>query len=323
MTKVKTTLGKTKDNKTITAGEHVVGSFIKIKGEPFWRRVNSDGTLTKVSNGDNGTFNYMDRRVPSVVRNNAIKNLGGIHGEDPDELSNNIVNTFEKVRNITLPGYLYSKVLNSPFIQNYIIRNTEGTGKLLSEIGSVLTGPLRINYYDGKMHKNTIKSPIAAQDEFTTNHWNNDRNIVNLFTYQDDTGFEPSKLGVGSYRGTKFEKFPAYEGNYYNIDTLYVSPKSKKFFDNNLNKRFQQDHDTLTGGMTNYEGIDDVQHYGMIPRSIDGNYYVDFEDVWDADRGGFNSRNYPFILNQRLPVVFTDNKEKLKITPRLSQWFEQ
>ena len=105
-----------KDNKVITAGEHVVGSFIKIKGEPFYRRVNSDGTLTKVSNGDNGTFNYMDRRVPSVVRNNAIKNLGGIHGEDPNELSNNIVNTFEKVRNITLPGYLYSKVLNSPFI---------------------------------------------------------------------------------------------------------------------------------------------------------------------------------------------------------------
>ena len=115
MTKVKTILSK-KDNKVITAGEHVVGSFIKIKGEPFYRRVNSDGTLTKVSNGDNGTFNYMDRRVPSVVRNNAIKNLGGIHGEDPNELSNNIVNTFEKVRNITLPGYLYSKVLNSPFI---------------------------------------------------------------------------------------------------------------------------------------------------------------------------------------------------------------
>lgn len=322
MTKVKTILSK-KNNKVTTAGEHTVGSFIKIEGEPFYRRVNSDGTLTRVSNGDKGTFNYMDRSVPSVVRNNAIRNLGGIHGKDPDELSSNIVNTIEKIRNIAPSGRLYSAVFNSPFVQNYLIRNTEATGELLSEAASIFTGPLRINYYDGKIHRNTINSPIAAQDEYTTNHWNNNRNIVNLFTNQDDTGFEPSKLGVGSYRGTKFEKFPAYEGNYYNIDTLYVSPKSKKFFDSNLNKRFQQDHDVLKGGMTNYEGIDDVQHYGMTPRNINGNYYVDFEDVWDADRGGFNSRNYPFILNQRLPVVFTEDKEKLKITPRLSQWFEQ
>lgn len=85
---------------------------------------------------------------------------------------------------------------------------------------------------------------------------------------------------------------------------------------------FQQDHDSLTKG-ANFSNTDDVQHYMMTPRNINGNYYVDFEDVWDTDRGGFDSRNYPFILNQRLPVVFTEDNNKLNKIPELSLWYER
>jgi hypothetical protein len=48
------------------AGVHQYGSFVKLKGENFWRRVNSDGTLTKVADGKYGTFDY--RKAPKKVR---------------------------------------------------------------------------------------------------------------------------------------------------------------------------------------------------------------------------------------------------------------
>lgn len=35
-----------------------VGNAVKLKNEIFWRRVNSDGTLTKIEDGKNGTFDY-------------------------------------------------------------------------------------------------------------------------------------------------------------------------------------------------------------------------------------------------------------------------
>jgi hypothetical protein len=49
--------------------------------------------------------------------------------------------------------------------------------------------------------------------------------------------------------------------------------------------------------MKSFEGLDDVRNYNMTPKYIDGKYYVDMEDVWNLDKAGFDSRNYPFILN--------------------------
>lgn len=39
-------------------GWYNVGNFLRLKGENFWRRVNSDGTLTIVGDGRNGTYDY-------------------------------------------------------------------------------------------------------------------------------------------------------------------------------------------------------------------------------------------------------------------------
>lgn len=49
------------------AGKRKVGSFVKLKGENFWRRVNSDGTLTQVYDGSNGTYDYKNKGVPDKV----------------------------------------------------------------------------------------------------------------------------------------------------------------------------------------------------------------------------------------------------------------
>lgn len=55
--------------------ERNIGDFIMINKENFWRRVNSDGTLTKVEDGNNGTYDYRNPSVPKKVRNNTAWRL--------------------------------------------------------------------------------------------------------------------------------------------------------------------------------------------------------------------------------------------------------
>ena len=52
------------------AGEQTEGNFVRLKNENFWRRVNSDGTLTKVEDGQNGTYDYRTKSVPKKVKKN-------------------------------------------------------------------------------------------------------------------------------------------------------------------------------------------------------------------------------------------------------------
>lgn len=306
------------DNRT--AGEKQIGSFIQLEGENFFRRVNSDGTLTQVGS-EKDQYNYQN--APSKVRNDFIKSTGGVHGQYGNHLSDKISNL------ASLNGYkLISPILDKtgiqPKIQNFILRNTEGQGDW-TELISLATLPFRSNQYDGKLHDNRYAISdgfLHASNIYSNNFKDDNRNLVNLYTEMIDKGFSPSKLGTGIYRThPEYSKYPAYEGNYYNIDTLYLPIEAKAYFTSNINNRYNQDHDVLIKGMESVEGLDDVRNYQMTPRLINDKYYVDMEDVWNLDRAGFDSRNYPFILNQRLPVVFTEDKDKLNVTPELSNWF--
>lgn len=66
-----------------TAGEREVGSFLRLKGENFFRRVNSDGTLTKVEDGKNGTMDF--RGTPKRVQEQTSWRLALGNGIDPTE----------------------------------------------------------------------------------------------------------------------------------------------------------------------------------------------------------------------------------------------
>lgn len=314
--KIKLPDGRT-TNKT-----HQVGSFLKLKGENFYRRVNSDGTLTKVGTGNNGTYNYNTPNIPGKVRNETAKSLK-IKGKDPNTIDNiigKVVFNLPKIGNYITPWGAFLKVSGleekiNQQVQNALIRNTIGSGDYIAELDAKLEG--NSDYYDGKMHDN------SRYNRLTTPEWNNDRNIVNLYTQQDDWGFTPSTIGAGRYMNNQdYKGLPAYEGNFYGVKQIYVPNSAKGYFDQNLNREYLQDHDVLTKGMKSVEGLDDVQHYWMTPRKINNQYYIDFEDIWDIDRAGLNSQNYPFILNQRLPIIFTDDEEKLNITPELSNWFD-
>lgn len=49
-------------------GNYRIGDFVKLTTEPFFRRVNRDGTLSKVADGSNGTYNYQNPDVPEAVK---------------------------------------------------------------------------------------------------------------------------------------------------------------------------------------------------------------------------------------------------------------
>lgn len=65
------------------AGEQTAGNFVRLKGENFWRRVNSDGTLTKVEDGQNGTYDFRSAGVPKKVKENTSWRIALHNSIDP------------------------------------------------------------------------------------------------------------------------------------------------------------------------------------------------------------------------------------------------
>lgn len=64
-------------------GEYDVGNFVRINTENFWRRVNSDGTLTKVEDGQNGTYDFRNSSVPKKVKENTSWRIALANSVDP------------------------------------------------------------------------------------------------------------------------------------------------------------------------------------------------------------------------------------------------
>lgn len=65
------------------AGEQTAGNFVRLKGENYWRRVNSDGTLTKVEDGQNGTYDFRSKGVPDKVKKNTSWRIALANSVDP------------------------------------------------------------------------------------------------------------------------------------------------------------------------------------------------------------------------------------------------
>lgn len=310
------------------AGRHKVGSYIKIPGEKVWRRVNSDGTLTEVGDGTKGTYDY--RKTTGRIRNEIAKQQK-IKGKDPITFDNIIGKTvfgLQRLANYLHPlGWLAKATGAEEKLQNVIIRNLSGTSDIINEGLELGLGPFKKYYYDGKLHNDALyydpeQYHALAPTIYTTNKWDTNRNLVNLYTTQDDTGFKPSEITIGDYADKeKYKDLPVYEGNFYGDGPLYLPTSAKQYFDSNLNRGYSLNQDKLIKGVSSFEGIDDVRNHRMNPRKFGDTYYVDFSDVWDIDRAGLNSQNYPFILNQRVPVIFTDDEEKINTRQNLSNWF--
>lgn len=277
---------KTKLPGSKTAGFRQVGSYLKIKDDG-WYHVEEDGNLTKV-----------DTQTVQRIKNNNIQ-------KSRDNLS--VFDWF------SLPKAIIKRN------QNAILRNTEGMGNVLADGISILTSKFRGNtYYDGKLH--TPRKHLV--ERYTNPVKDNNRNIINLYTDKNDKGFQPSSIGQGRYSDhKKFGNLPAYEGKFYG-DTIYVPTEAKQTFLNNIGKSYNIYKDAFTYSTSNnqYDNTDDVRHHYITFENNNNQPTVLLEDIWDSTKW-LNKLNYPFILNQRVPIIFTNNKEKLSEWKGLSNWF--
>ncbi len=95
-------------------GEYNIGDFVRIKGENFFRRINSDGTLTRVEDGQNGTYDFRNKEVPDKVRENTSWRIA---------LSNSVDPTWGYPSDI-LQGYsMYRKVKKKQDSKNITVPN--------------------------------------------------------------------------------------------------------------------------------------------------------------------------------------------------------
>lgn len=318
--KVKTVLPNNR-----TAGEREIGSFLRLRGENFWRRVNSDGTLTQVGDKKN-QYNYQN--TPSKVRNDFIRSKGGQKGSDGSHWSNLPFKVLKIFPGYNVANFITDKIGYRGAVHNAILRNANGTAGWDEFINIPINMTDSKGYYTGKIYTNPKAEEIIS-NESGPNYYSIEKdtsgNMINLYTHQDDTGFEPSEIGVGIYKNNaKFNRLPAYQGNYYNIDTLYLPASQQESFKRNLNVSKNINHDQSLVGMSQKQvnGIYDAKNFYITPRDVNGQYYIDMEDVFDLDKFGLDSQNYPFIINQRLPVKFTNDENMLKTIPNSRTWYE-
>lgn len=173
-------------------------------------------------------------------------------------------------------------------------------------------------HYDGRLH-----DPNVDKYGYVSKNPVKERNYVNAYTLKDFTGFEPSSIGRGRYSTGRFSNAPAVNDKFY-TDTLFLPNEMKQDFMNHPISGQQIDKDKLDY----IPGTYDARNHGYTTEPKTQS--ILFEDVFDVDpenvegAGSFgkavasyvNAKTTPIIVNQRVPVVFTDNTTKFK-TPKL------
>lgn len=261
-----------------TAEERGVGNFIQLKGEDFWRRVNSDGTLTRIGDGKNGTY-----PVPISVRNDLAR---------------------RQQQRDTNTGAVRKQVIK------HALRSTEGdanASKFSAVLNFMLPGTYTGVFSDGYGGINNYQTSM-----FNKSAWGYGRNLVDVYSTGDPKYMEDSDIGVGRYKGTQFEKLPAYKGNFYGTQ-IYLPESQKEAFIKNSGSSFSLNKDRYVKQLGNrlYGGTDDVKNHYITIEYNNNTPSVLFEDVWDLDTN-LDKEAFPFILNQRVPVQFVkDNDSRL------------
>lgn len=159
---------KTKLKNGKTAGIQTVGNLVKLKGENVWRRVNSDGTLTKVEDGKNGTIDYREEWVPKKVKKNTSWRIALANTLNPTwgypKSKKEGYNLYKQVKekqdseNITIPNYQLFPLL-SDSVSNAAWRKYLG----LNYNSKFLPTGIYDNRTDYR--NNTVRLPLALERE--------------------------------------------------------------------------------------------------------------------------------------------------------------
>ncbi len=299
------------------AGILTIGNFYKLKGESFWRRCNSDGTLTKV--GLNSK-EFPVSKTPPKVKSMAM----------------HIINSDRKAKGlqeIDFNGDLRTTHYPSKKdnFWNGIISRTEGSNNVWSSISSVLGAGFTAtnhNYYDGKYHvSRQFENPEIhlrnGGNSITNNKRDDYQNYVRAFTLKDYNGFKPSdKIKRGRYANIKqYSNLPYVLGKFYG-DTAYIKPEYQPIIEANLGQTFRVNKDALVNGSKDYVNTYDARnHYTTFTGTKDSPTLL-FEDVFNTNNAFVDKNNYPFIVNQEIPIVYTNDEDKLNQWPALTKWLQ-
>lgn len=196
-----------------------------------------------------------------------------------------------------------------------ILRNTEGQGNPYADGLSVITGSVRSNYYDGKNHNNNSKPFVSrvfgAENKITNEHYDPNQNYIRLYALRDATGFKRSKYNPGIYMGTKYEKLPGYEGNYYNIEHLEIPEYMKPYVDQLGWKTVSIDKDFLLNDpYINVDNTYDARNHYVTVSGNAKNPTVRFDDVFDIKYDWINKLNNPTRVIQVLNSEYVPNEKQ-------------
>ena len=222
-----------------------------------------------------------------------------------------------------------------PELSDYL-HNSSGNTGVLGAISAVLghkTGKDGL-YYNGAY---TFGKDYAVD----RNQAIRNRDLIELYLNRNENGFNkvpktqatPISVFDSNLNKTVTWNAPQYQGNLLPQDTIYLRPESmnaiKSMYNNKKLLRFNTDlmakpeATKLFPNIDNKRVLDDVGRANIsVKKAPNGSYYMDIFDKWDfSGTTGFMGnqledkvkeagyQNGPFILRQKIPVVFTRDHE--------------
>lgn len=313
-----------------------------------WVRNNSDGTQTQVTRGSDNRFYWTQPDGKKVKSKKAYKfkavtktkedvplwkrvMAGFVMGGngDPGSSAIQVASGFS----LNPDGSLeYSSDKSKNILAEWALSRSGGTnnigGALLSIINNILPGNAT-RYYTGRIHtpikyNNQKVNDRHGTSDLETKSYPLTKNYIRAATIGDFSGFIPSST-KGRYQNmSEYRGLPAVTDKFY-TDTLYAPTASEIQFDRNLGKSYRLSSDsTLSNAKYKYiDGTYDARnHYITFNRDAQGQPNVFMEDVFNTNNPFVDKYLInPIIVNQTVPVQFTDDQEKLNRIPWLSNWF--
>lgn len=330
-----------------------MSEFVK-KGNKYFRN-NSDGTQTQVTPTEDGHFTWVQpdgqkvrsqkryKITPSTSKSStfslipqwfvnatmsaanadtpAVTTASGWYIDNNRNWQQNSENIHRKLES------LKSRVAN------WALSRSSGTNNVhdaaLSIVGNTILPGYDTRYYTGRRYTPMQYSDSEYSDKYGTTELetlinSQEKNYIRASTIGDFTGFKKSST-KGRYQDIpEYRNLPAVIDRFY-TDTLYVPTPAKPVFDRNIGKSYRLSADSILVNV-NWPYVNDTydarNHYITFNINNQRQPYAFMEDVFNTNNTIVDKQLItPIIVNQKVPVQFTDDQEKLNRIPWLSSWF--
>lgn len=219
------------------------------------------------------------------------------------------------------PGAKQLRSFGNPVshIANWALSRSGGTnnvpGAVLAILGNTVIPGFDTRYYTGRVYTPQQYSNVNYNDKHGTTELETlinprERNYIRAATLGDFSGFIRSTTRGRYQHIPEYRNLPAVYDKFY-TDTLYAPTIAENNFDRNLGKSYRLSTDSTLVNV-NWPYVNDTydarNHYITFERNNQGEPSAFLEDVFNTNNS-FVDRYLinPIIVNQRVPVKFTDD----------------